>query len=75
MNTIYNYHKDKSIMYKLDAEAEVVYEEIVEKYNDQFNLKWSAMLKIKIILLIILLCSNKINVLLVACIANNYVCY
>ena len=25
-------------MYELDAEAEVVYKEIVEKYNDQFNL-------------------------------------
>ena len=46
-NTIYNYHKDKSIMYELDAEAEVVYEEIVEEYNDQFNLKWSGMLKMK----------------------------
>ena len=45
-NAIYNYHKDKSIMYELDAEAEVVYEEIVEKHNDQFNLKWSAMLQI-----------------------------
>ena len=33
-------------MYKLDAEAEVVYEEIAEKYNDQFNLKWSGMLTI-----------------------------
>ena len=33
-------------MYELDAEAEVVYEEIVEKYNDQFNLKRSGMLKI-----------------------------
>ena len=33
-------------MYELDAEAEVVYEEIVEKYNDQFNLKWSGMLQI-----------------------------
>ena len=45
-NTIYNYHKDKSIMYKIDAEAEVVYKEIIEKYNDQFNFKWSGMLKI-----------------------------
>ena len=51
-NTIYNYHKDKSIMYELDAEAEVVYEEIVEKYNDQFNLKWSGMLQIINMLLI-----------------------
>ena len=33
-NAIYNYHKDKSIMYELDAEGEVVYKEIVEKYND-----------------------------------------
>ena len=42
-NTTYNYHKDKSTMYELDTEAEVMYEEIVEKYNDQFNLKWSGM--------------------------------
>ena len=63
-NAIYNYHKDKSTMYKLDTEAKVVYEEKLEKYNDQFNLKWSGMLKIKIILLIIILCSNNINVLL-----------
>ena len=53
-NAIYNYHKDKSIMYELDAEGEVVYNEIVEKYNDQFNFKWSGMLKIKIMVLIIL---------------------
>ena len=33
-------------MYELDAEAEVVYEEIIEKYNDQFNLKWCGMLLI-----------------------------
>ena len=33
-NAIYNYHKDKSIMYELYAECEVVYKEIVEKYND-----------------------------------------
>ena len=35
----------KYIMYEFDAEAEVVYKEIVEKYNDQFNLKWSGMLQ------------------------------
>ena len=41
--------------------------------SDQFNLKWFGMLKIEIILLIILLCSNNSNVLLLTCIANNYV--
>lgn len=41
-NNIYNFHKDKEIVYKLYAEAEDVYEDIVEKYNDQFNLKWSG---------------------------------
>ena len=51
-NAINNYHKDKSIMYELDAEAEVVYKEIVEKYNYQFNLKWSGMLQIINMLLI-----------------------
>ena len=33
-------------MYELDTAAEVVYEEIIKKYNEQFNLKWSGMLKI-----------------------------
>ena len=51
-NATYNYHKDKSTMYDLDAEAEVVYEEIVEKYSDQFNLKWSGVLQIINMLLI-----------------------
>ena len=51
-NAIYNYHKDKSIMYELDTEGEVVYKEIVEKYKDQFNLKWSGMLQIINMLLI-----------------------
>ena len=49
---MYNYHKDRSIMYELNAEAEVAYKEIVEKYNDQFNLKWSGMLQIINVLLI-----------------------
>lgn len=39
---IYNYHKDDSIIYILTEEAEKVYEEVVDKYNEQFNLKWSS---------------------------------
>ena len=48
--TMTNY--DKSIMYELDAEGEVVYKEIAEKYNDQFNLKWSGMLKIMVLIIL-----------------------
>lgn len=29
-------------MYEFDQDAQDVYEEIVEKYNAQFNLKWSC---------------------------------
>lgn len=39
---IYNFHKDDSLLYVLTEEAEKVYEEVVDKYNEQFNLKWSS---------------------------------
>lgn len=45
MQAIYLHHRDKDTLYELSREAEEVYEEICEKYNDQFNLKWSGMLK------------------------------
>ena len=34
-------HRDKAICYTLDEEAEEFYEEIFDKYNGQFNLKYS----------------------------------
>ena len=43
MKFIYLLHRDKDTLYELSPEAEEVYEEICEKYNDQFNLKWSGM--------------------------------
>ena len=43
MKAIYVHHRDKDTLYQLSPEAEEVYEEICEKYNDQFNLKWSGM--------------------------------
>ena len=59
-------------MYELDAEAEVVYEEIVEKYNDQFNLKWSGMLQIINMVLITESHPNFSNVLIYTHISKNY---
>ena len=38
---IFNFHKDSNITYVLDEQAEKVYESVVDKYNEQFNLKWS----------------------------------
>ena len=39
---IYLWHKDKCILYEFDEEAMRVFMIIVEKYNAQFNLKWSC---------------------------------
>lgn len=39
---IYTFHKDEAITYKLTPEAYEVYEGVVKKYNDQFNMKWTA---------------------------------
>ena len=39
---IFQHHIDKSITYELDKEAEEVYEAIINKYNGQFNLKYSG---------------------------------
>lgn len=39
---VYNRHKDKKVVYTLDPEAEEVYEQIAEKYNGQFNLKYAG---------------------------------
>ena len=49
---IYNHHKDRKIVYRLDPYAEEVYEHIAEKYNGQFNLKYSGLLVLYKFLLI-----------------------
>ena len=39
---ILKYHHDIDTCYELDEEAEEVYEQIIDKYNGQFNLKYSG---------------------------------
>ena len=39
---LFKLHRDKSICYQLNEEAEELYEEIFDKYNGQFNLKYSG---------------------------------
>ena len=39
---ILNIHKEKKITYSLSDEAEEVFEVIIDKLNDQFNLKYTA---------------------------------
>lgn len=39
---IFEWHNGKKICYSLNGESEEAYESIVEKYNDQFNLKWAS---------------------------------
>ena len=39
---IFHHHHDKEIMYKLDEEASKLYESIFDKYNSQFNMKYSG---------------------------------
>ena len=38
---LFKLHQDKAICYTLDYKAEELYEEIFDKYNGQFNLKYS----------------------------------
>lgn len=38
---LFKHHKDAKIEYALDEEAGKVYSQMVDKYNEQFNLKWS----------------------------------
>ena len=35
-------HKDSKIIYKLNEEADKLYEKIIDKLNDQFNLKYTS---------------------------------
>lgn len=39
---IFEHHFSNPITYKLGKEAKQCYDEIVETYNEQFNLKWSS---------------------------------
>ena len=40
---IYRWHASKSVTYYLDLEAEKVFENIVDKFNDQYNLKYTSL--------------------------------
>ena len=42
MSKIFVHHSETGTCYKLDEEAEKVYENITDKYNGQFNLKYSS---------------------------------
>ena len=39
---LFKIHHEKGICYKLNDEAEELYKEIFDKYNGQFNLKYSG---------------------------------
>ena len=39
---IYNHHYNREVCYKMSEEASKVYEYIVDKYNEIFNLKWAS---------------------------------
>ena len=40
--SLYEHHKNQEIIYKVDTAAENLYEAIFDKYNSQFNLKYSG---------------------------------
>ena len=42
MSEIFAHHSETNTCYTLDEEAEKVYENITDKYNGQFNLKYST---------------------------------
>ena len=42
MAGILHHHKDTEITYELDDEGNQAYEQIVNKYNDQYNLKYTS---------------------------------
>lgn len=39
---IYDYHHDQHICYELNDDAENLYEQIFDRYNEQFNLKYAG---------------------------------
>ena len=36
------HHKDGNVTYELDEEGNLLYEQIVNKFNDQYNLKYTS---------------------------------
>ena len=40
--SLYEHHKNQEIIYTLDTDTENLYEAIFDKYNSQFNLKYSG---------------------------------
>ena len=42
MSKIFAHHSETDTCYRLDEEAEKVYKNITDKYNGQFNLKYSS---------------------------------
>ena len=42
MSGILLHHKDQHVTYELDEEGNVLYEQIVNKFNDQYNLKYTS---------------------------------
>ena len=39
---IFTYHRDSNVMYEYNDEAEDVFEEIVDKYNEHYNNKFNG---------------------------------
>ena len=39
---LYKFHRASEMVYALDAEAEQLFEEMFDKYNGQFNMKYSG---------------------------------
>ena len=42
MSSILTHHHNRGITYELDEEADKLYEQIVDKFNDQYNLKYTS---------------------------------
>ena len=42
MECIVEHHKEEDILYTLNEEAESIFEVIMDKLNDQFNLKYTS---------------------------------
>lgn len=38
---VFNYHEENEIVYVLSPDATIAYEQIVQRYNKQFNMKWN----------------------------------
>ena len=41
---LFKHHRNQQITYELDQDAESLYETIFDKYNAQFNLKYSGII-------------------------------